>query len=155
MIGMTAFSTISHAFACLAVRDDGSGNTTVSVDRLHMPSALDSLRGLPIPRQQLVESIDRISVDHALEHVAQVGVGLDAVHFARFDQRAECRPSGTADIRAGEEMILSCMQTLAYKKLCKVADYVQLAIGLAELATPNRGTKHSSDHFDLRITLLS
>src|SRR5215470_12757541 len=107
MIGMTAFRAISHEFACLTARHDGSGNTTVSVDRLHMPSALDSLRGLPIPRQQLVESIDRISVDHALEHVAQVGVGLDAVHLARFDQRAECRPSFSAEIRTREEMILA------------------------------------------------
>src|SRR5262250_3229908 len=79
----------------------------VSVDRLHMPSALDSLRGLPIPRQQLVESIDRMSIDHALEHVAQVGVGLDAVHLARFDQRAECRPSFSTEIRTREEMILA------------------------------------------------
>ena len=47
------------------------------------------------------------------------------------------------------------MQILAYKELCKVADYVQLAIELAELATLNRGTKHSSDHFELRIILLS
>src|SRR5260221_13019126 len=28
MIGMTAFRAISHEFACLAVRHDGSGNTT-------------------------------------------------------------------------------------------------------------------------------
>src|SRR5215470_19131014 len=99
MIGMTAFRAISHEFSCLAVRHDGSGNTTVSVDRLHMPSALDSLSGLPIPRQQLIESIDRVSIDHPLEHIAQVGVGLDAVHLARFDQRAECRPSRSANIR--------------------------------------------------------
>ena len=129
--------------------------TSVSVDRLHMPSALDGLRGLPIPRQQRIESIDRVSIDHALEHVAQVGVGLDVVHLARFDQRAECRPSRSAEIRTREEMILARMQIFAYKKLCKVADYVQLAIELAELATPNRGTTHSSDHFDLCIILLS
>ena len=96
-----------------------------------MPSALDGLRGLPIPRQQRIESIDRVSIDHALEHVAQVGVGLDAVHLARFDQRAECRPSGSADIRAGEEMILSCMRIFAYKKLCKVADYAQSSARLS------------------------
>ncbi len=28
MIGMTAFRAISHEFACLAARHDGSGNTT-------------------------------------------------------------------------------------------------------------------------------
>ena len=82
-----------------------------------MPSALDSLRGLPIPRQQRIESIDRVSIDHALEHVAQVGVGLDVVHLARFDQRAECRPSRSAEIRTREEMILARMRIFAYKKL--------------------------------------
>jgi hypothetical protein len=30
-----------------------------------MSSALDSVCGLPIPRQQLIESIDRVSIDHA------------------------------------------------------------------------------------------
>src|SRR5262245_17622870 len=107
MIGMAAFRAVSHECACFAVRHDGCWNTTVSVDRLHMPSTLDSLRGLPIPRQQLIESIDRVSIDHPLEYIAQVDVGLDAVHLARFDQRAECRPSGSANIRTCEEMILS------------------------------------------------
>src|SRR5215471_13907492 len=79
----------------------------VSVDRLHMPSALDRLRRSPIPRQQLTESIDRVSIDHALEHIAQVCVGLDAVHLARFNQRAECRPPLSTKIRTREEMILS------------------------------------------------
>src|SRR5262252_6977767 len=72
-----------------------------------MPSALDSLHGLPIPRQQLTESIDRASIDHALEYVAQVGVGLDAVHLARFNQRTECRPPLSTEIGTREEMILS------------------------------------------------
>src|SRR5262249_132680 len=107
MIGMTAFRPISHEFACLAARHDDSGNTTVSVDRLHMPLTLDSLRGPPIPRQHLTESIDRVSIDHALEHVAQVRVGLDAVHLARFNQRTECRPPLSTEIRTREEMILS------------------------------------------------
>src|SRR5712671_1275322 len=104
---MTHFAQSRMSSHVLAVRHNGRGNTTVSVDRLHMPSALDSLRGLPIPRQQLVESIDQMSIDHALEHVAQVGVGLDAVHFASLDERAECRPSFSTEIRTREEMILA------------------------------------------------
>jgi hypothetical protein len=47
------------------------------------------------------------------------------------------------------------MAILPYKKLYKVADYARLAIGLAELVTPNRGTKRSFDHFELRVILLS
>jgi len=81
--------------------------TSVSVDRLHVPSALDGLRGLPVPRQQLVESIHWVSIHHALEHVAQVGVRLNAIHLARFDQRAECRPSLSTEIRTRQEMVLA------------------------------------------------
>jgi len=107
MIGMTVFRRMSHDFACLAEWHGGGGCPTVSVHRLHMRSTLDSLRGLPIPRQQLIESIDQVSVDHALEHVAQVGVRLNVVHLACFNKRTKCRPSGSANIRACEEMILS------------------------------------------------
>jgi hypothetical protein len=71
MIGMTVFRTMSHEFACLAVLH-GAERARVSVHRLHIPSGLDSLRRLPVPRQQLIESIDRVSIDRALEHVAQV-----------------------------------------------------------------------------------
>src|SRR5262249_15433091 len=63
-------------------------------------------------RQQLLEPIDRVPVDHALKHVAQVGVRLDAIHLACFDQRTKCRPSGSTNIRAREEMIFSSKSTL-------------------------------------------
>src|SRR6266849_3433387 len=71
-----------------------------------MASALDSLRRLPVPRQQFVEPIDREAIDHALEHIVQVGVGLDAVHLASLDDRTEHCPSLSADVRTREEMIL-------------------------------------------------
>ena len=63
--------------------------------------------GLPAPRQQLVESIDRVSIDRPLEHVAQAGVGFDVVHLAGSDERAQRRPSGSALIGACKEMVLS------------------------------------------------
>src|SRR5260370_17286856 len=37
---------------------------------------------LPNPRQQFVETVDRMSVDHAREHVGEVSVGFDAVEFS-------------------------------------------------------------------------
>ena len=80
---------------------------TVSVRALHMPLCLDGFRRLPIPRQQFVEPIDWVSIDHSLEHVAQVGVGFDLVHFGGFDERADRRPTGSAAIRSGEQMILT------------------------------------------------
>jgi len=72
-----------------------------------MPSGLDRLRKLPVPRQQLAEPIDRVSIDHVPEHIVQIGVGLNVVHLARFNQRAECRPSLSANIRTRKKMILA------------------------------------------------
>jgi hypothetical protein len=46
----------------------------------------------PGPRQQFVETVDRMSVDHAREHIAQVGIGFDAVEFAGL-----CRPPNYAE----------------------------------------------------------
>ena len=70
-------------------------------------SDLDGFCRLPIPGQQLVESIDWMSVDHALEHVMQVRVGFDVVHFGGLNERAERRPARPAAIRPGEQMILA------------------------------------------------
>jgi NitT/TauT family transport system substrate-binding protein len=75
-----------------AARDPaGLSTQSVSVDRLHMPSALDSLRRLPVPRQQLVEPADRMSVDHALENVAQISVGLDVVDVMKLGSSPDVR----------------------------------------------------------------
>jgi hypothetical protein len=80
-------------FATSAIGRLGSvQNADVSLDRWHVPSALDSLRWLPVPRQQLVEPIDRMSVDHPLEHVMQISVGLDVIHLAGL-----CRPANYAE----------------------------------------------------------
>src|SRR5580704_16525606 len=107
MTGLSMVRMISHVGVRLMVRHGGGGHSTVSVESLHMPSGLDRLCGLPVPRQQLVELIDRVSIDHALEHVAQVGVGFDVVHLASFNERAQRRPSLSALVGASEEMILS------------------------------------------------
>ena len=56
-----------------------------------MTSGLDVIFGAPGPRQELVEAIDGMSIDHALEHVDEVGVRLDAVELGGFDQGADDR----------------------------------------------------------------
>ena len=53
----------------------------------------------PVPRQELGEPIGRMTGDHPLEHVPQVGIGFYAVQLAGFDERADCRPSLTTAIR--------------------------------------------------------
>ncbi len=50
----------------------------------------------PDPRQQFVETVDGMSIDHAREHVVQVSVGFDAVEFAGFDQRTDDYPTISA-----------------------------------------------------------
>lgn len=64
-------------------------------------------RGAPVPRQKLVEAVDGMSVDHALQHIAQVCVRLDVVEFARFDERIEDGPSFPTAITSGEKMVLA------------------------------------------------
>ena len=78
----------------------------VCVRTLHVTSGLDGFYRLPGPRQELVEPIDGISVDHALEHVDEIGVWLEAVELGGFDQGADDRPTFAAAVAAGKEMIL-------------------------------------------------
>ena len=72
-----------------------------------MRSHLDSICRLPSPRQQFVESVDRVSSDHLGEHVVQIGIGFDAVQLAGLDQRAENCPACAATVAAGEQVVLA------------------------------------------------
>jgi len=56
-------------------------------------SGIDMNLWFPRPRQQFVETVDRMSVDHAREHITQVSIGFDTVEFAGFNQRADDRPT--------------------------------------------------------------
>src|SRR5262245_339769 len=67
---------------------------------------LDDIYWSPPPRQQFVQAVDRVPVDHSSEHIAQISEWLDAVQFAGLDQRAQDRPTRAAAIAAGEQMIL-------------------------------------------------
>jgi hypothetical protein len=64
----------------------------------------------PSPRQQFVETVDRMSVDHAREHIAQVGIRFDVVELAGLDQRADHRSTMPTAVAAGEEMILAAQR---------------------------------------------
>src|SRR5580698_8831937 len=90
----------------LAWRRPPIGLGTVCVRTLHMTSGLDGFYRLPGPRQEVVEPIDGMSVDHALEHVDEIGVWLEAVELGGFDQGADDRPTFAAAVAAGKEMIL-------------------------------------------------
>ena len=59
-----------------------------------------------VPRQQLGHTIDRMIGD-TLEHVAQIGLGIEAVQLCGFDQTVDCRCALAAGIRSGEQPILA------------------------------------------------
>ncbi len=48
-----------------------------------------------------------MAVDHALEHVFEVGIGLDVVEPCRGDEGADDGPTLCATIGAGEQMVLA------------------------------------------------
>src|SRR6476620_159734 len=58
-------------------------------------------------RQQFVDAIHRMTCDDLCEHVAQIGLRIDAVHFASFDERGNDRPMLAATVGASEEMVLA------------------------------------------------
>jgi hypothetical protein len=72
-----------------------------------MMSELDRISGFPRRWQQLIETIDRVAVDHAGEDIAGIGVGFYIVAFGHLCLRAKRCPAGTAAITAGEEVVLA------------------------------------------------
>lgn len=72
-----------------------------------MSSGLDRMMSVPSPRQQFVETVDRMSADHSLQHVTQVCVRLDVIELARLDQRTENCPSSSAAVATGKEVVLA------------------------------------------------
>jgi len=46
--------------------------------------------------------------DHALEHVAEIGIGLDAIEPGRGDEGRDHRPAAPAAVGPSEEMVLAC-----------------------------------------------
>ena len=96
----------SEVVAGLRVATGEQGKTDRKRPKLAHQSGLDMIFIFPGPRQQFIEAVDGMPVDHAREHIAQVGVGFDAVEFAGFDQRTDDRPPVTATVASGKEMVL-------------------------------------------------
>ncbi len=48
-----------------------------------------------------------MAVDHALEHVSEVGERFDVIELCRGDERADSGPSLSTTIGAGKEMVLA------------------------------------------------
>src|SRR3546814_11270242 len=54
---------------------------------------------------EFVESVGRMALDHAGEHIAEPGIGFDAVELGGLDQRANHGPAMTAAVASGEQMV--------------------------------------------------
>jgi len=71
----------------------------------------------PRPRQELGDTIGWVAINHAPEHVFEVGVGFDVIQLARFDERADRRPACAAAVGSGEEMVLAAKSNGADRAL--------------------------------------
>jgi hypothetical protein len=88
----------------------GAGRCERMRPELARQSGLDMNLRFPGPRQQLVETVDGLSIDHAREHVLQVGVRFDAVEFAGFDQRTDDCPTISTAVTACEQVVLAAQR---------------------------------------------
>jgi hypothetical protein len=76
-------------------RDTRAGHATVSAR-------------FPAPREKFPDAVDRM-IGNASEYVAQIGLGIDAEHFARLqDREHRCSPVA-AGIGAQEDEVFSSM----------------------------------------------
>ena len=69
--------------------------------------------GRPGPWHQFVDARGRPEIDQLGEHVGEVGLRIDAVQFAGFDERSDGGPVLRTLIVAGEERVLAIMQRSA------------------------------------------
>jgi hypothetical protein len=63
---------------------------------------------VPIPGQQLADTIDRM-VGDACEDIAQIGLRIASVHPCGLDERVECCGPHAAGIGACKHIIFSIM----------------------------------------------
>ena len=62
---------------------------------------------LPVPGQQVIEPAHRVAVRHAMQHVLEIGEGLDVVELCGGYEGANGRPSAAAAVRSREQMVFA------------------------------------------------
>ena len=65
--------------------------------------------------------LHRMAGNDLCEHVAQIGLRIEAVHLASFDERGNDRPMLAAAVGAGEEVVLAAERGLADRALDDLA----------------------------------
>src|SRR6185436_17983229 len=69
-----------------------------------------------------------MTCDDLCEHVAQIGLRIDAVHFASFDERGNDRPMLAATVGASEEMVLAAERDRTDRTLDDIGVDVDAAV---------------------------
>ena len=82
---------------------------------------------VPIPGQQLADTIDRM-VGDACKDIAQIGLRIASVHPCRLNQCVECSGSDAAGIGACEQVILACQNQWPDRPLDGVVGHFQAAV---------------------------
>jgi len=67
---------------------------------------------LDVPWQQLVDTVDVVLGD-ALEHMAQVGLGIEPVELGRTQQRVHGRSTVTAFVRTDKQIVFTTQSNRA------------------------------------------
>ena len=61
----------------------------------------------PCPRHEVVDARGRPEIDEPVENACDVGLRLDVVELARFDERGDAGPVFRSLVMAGEERVLT------------------------------------------------
>ena len=101
--------------ACRRAVGHSSGHTTLSA-------------GFPPPRKQFPDAVDRM-IGNARQHIAQVGLGIDAEHFAGLQDREHRGGAIAPGIGAQEDEVFSCHGQRPDCSLGSVVSHLQAAIG--------------------------
>ena len=85
-----------------------------------------------------------MAVDHPLENIAKVCVGLNVIELRGFDKGADCRPAFAAAVAAGEQMILAAKSNRTNGTLDRIGIELDPAV-IEEAAEAIPATKGVAD----------
>ena len=85
------------------------------------------------PRHEIVDARRGVAVGDGSQGFAQVGVGIDGVHFAGFNERRHARPGSAALVMTGEQRVFSIEGYGSDGVFDRVGIHLDAAIGQEDL----------------------
>lgn len=86
-----------------------------------------------IPRQEFADFALLVSIDDCRQRGVQIGLRIDGIEFAGFDQRSDCRPVLRPGIMPGKEGVLSVQGNWPDGSLYSVVVDLDTTVGQEEL----------------------